>query len=128
MATKARGLFCCCCCFSDDPGVKIARTYFQYNTEICSGTAPLTTKPLSLPLDVISVVMANRFLIKESICFTGARPHTFLATQITAWEQGGQTDRHVIKGTFFWAYSGIGIVGIKQTIVCSQATLIPEWL
>ena len=29
---------------------------------------------------------------------------------------------------FFWAYSGIGTVGISQTIVRSQATLIPEWL
>ena len=34
----------------------------------------------------------------------------------------------LIKGTFFWACSGIGIVGISQTIVCSWATLIPEWL
>ena len=34
-----------------------------------------------------------------------------------------------IKGTFFWAYSGIRIVGISQTaIVRSRATLIPEWL
>ena len=32
------------------------------------------------------------------------------------------------KGAFFWAYSGIGIVGISQTIVHSRATLIPEWL
>ena len=32
------------------------------------------------------------------------------------------------KGAFFWAYSGIGIVGISQTIVCSRATLIPECL
>ena len=35
---------------------------------------------------------------------------------------------NLTKGTFFWAYSGIGIVGISQTIVRSQATLIPEWL
>ena len=34
----------------------------------------------------------------------------------------------VTKGAFFWAYSGIGIVGISQAIVRSQATLIPEWL
>ena len=33
-----------------------------------------------------------------------------------------------IWGAFFWAYSGIGIVGISQTIVRSRATLIPEWL
>ena len=32
------------------------------------------------------------------------------------------------KGAFFWAYSGIGIVGISQTIVPSRATLISEWL
>ena len=31
-------------------------------------------------------------------------------------------------GVFFWAYSGIGIVGISQTVVRSRATLIPEWL
>ena len=35
--------------------------------------------------------------------------------------------RHT-KGTFFWAYSGIGLVRISQTIVPSRATLIPEWL
>ena len=42
----------------------------------------------------------------------------------------GQEDRTVeqIKGAFFWAYSGIGIVGINQTIVRSLATLIPDWL
>ena len=28
------------------------------------------------------------------------------------------------KGAFIWVYSGIGIVGISQTIVRSQATLI----
>ena len=28
------------------------------------------------------------------------------------------------KGAFFWAYSGIGIVGISQTIVHSRATLV----
>ena len=42
-----------------------------------------------------------------------------------------------IMGTFFLskgafllllAYFGIGIVGISQTIIRSQATLIPEWL
>ena len=27
---------------------------------------------------------------------------------------------------FFWAYSGIGTVGISQTIVPSLASLIPE--
>ena len=32
------------------------------------------------------------------------------------------------ESAFFWAYSGIGIVGISQTIVRSRATLIPEWL
>ena len=31
-----------------------------------------------------------------------------------------------IKGAFFWAYSGIGIAGISQAIVRSQATLIPQ--
>ena len=32
------------------------------------------------------------------------------------------------KGAFFWAYSGIGTVGISQTIARAGATLIPEWL
>ena len=35
---------------------------------------------------------------------------------------------YTTEGVFFWAYSGIGIVGISQTIVRSRATLIPEWL
>ena len=44
-------------------------------------------------------------------------------------ENGENEDKNSeSKGTFFWAYSGIAIVGISQTIVCSQATLIPEWL
>ena len=34
----------------------------------------------------------------------------------------------VTLGAFFWAYSGIGIVGISQTVVRSWASLIPEWL
>ena len=33
-----------------------------------------------------------------------------------------------IKGAFFWAYSGIGILGISQKILRSLTTLIPEWL
>ena len=32
------------------------------------------------------------------------------------------------EGAFLWAYSGIGMVEISQTIVRSRATLIPEWL
>ena len=44
-------------------------------------------------------------------------------------QQKGETNLpKITKGAFFWVYSGIGIVGISQTIVHSQATLIPEWL
>ena len=39
---------------------------------------------------------------------------------------GGEPEN--TKGMFFWGYSGIGVVGIHQTIVRSRVTLIPEWL
>ena len=34
----------------------------------------------------------------------------------------------ILLGRVLLAYSGIGIVGIHQTIVRSRVTLIPEWL